>query len=283
MAQAQVPLPMRPFGRTSRRGSLVGAAALSSLVCRPSSFTPPGRPSRASITTTLGRPYLSPFYSPEIFGDSGQAGSAPSRAGGPAGCPSRRRCSSCGRPGGFRVTCYYYRGAYYKAFWADPPACTVGEPRKTYLGEASLAAHHAEHPPLLPLPGAPLPRPLAIDVWDALWFTDPAPGSRSASASAPWCCRSTSILLSGYTLRLPFAAAPGRRPPRRHLRAPQCRHTAYDCVELPQPPAHALGLVQPVLGRLHRPLRAAVLDGHLERLEDHLDAGTTRRTSTTSW
>ena len=25
-------------------------------------------------------------------------------------------------PGGFRLTCYYYRGAYYKAFWADPPS-----------------------------------------------------------------------------------------------------------------------------------------------------------------
>jgi hypothetical protein len=41
-------------------------------------------------------------------------------------------------PGGFRVTCYYYRGAYYKAFWADPPSCTVGEPRKKYLGERSF-------------------------------------------------------------------------------------------------------------------------------------------------
>jgi hypothetical protein len=41
-------------------------------------------------------------------------------------------------PGGFRFTCYYYRGAYYKAFWADPPNCTVGEPRKTYLGERSF-------------------------------------------------------------------------------------------------------------------------------------------------
>src|SRR5262249_35233160 len=41
-------------------------------------------------------------------------------------------------PGGFRVTCYYYRGAYYKALWADPPACTEGEPRKTYLGERSF-------------------------------------------------------------------------------------------------------------------------------------------------
>ena len=41
-------------------------------------------------------------------------------------------------PGGFRFTCYYYRGAYYKAFWADPPSCTVGEPRKSYWGERSF-------------------------------------------------------------------------------------------------------------------------------------------------
>jgi hypothetical protein len=32
-------------------------------------------------------------------------------------------------PAGFRLTCYYYRGAYYKSFWADPPSCAVGEPR----------------------------------------------------------------------------------------------------------------------------------------------------------
>jgi hypothetical protein len=35
----------------------------------------------------------------------------------------------------FRFTCYYYRKAYYRAFWMDPPACAVGEPRKGYLGE----------------------------------------------------------------------------------------------------------------------------------------------------
>ena len=28
----------------------------------------------------------------------------------------------------FRATCYYFRGAYYKAFFMDPPACAVGEP-----------------------------------------------------------------------------------------------------------------------------------------------------------
>jgi len=41
-------------------------------------------------------------------------------------------------PGLFRFTCYYYRGAYYKSFWADPPACAVSEPRKTYLGEKTF-------------------------------------------------------------------------------------------------------------------------------------------------
>src|SRR3982751_4589770 len=38
-------------------------------------------------------------------------------------------------PPGVRLTCYYYRGAYYKGFWADPPSCAVGEPRKSYRGE----------------------------------------------------------------------------------------------------------------------------------------------------
>ena len=41
-------------------------------------------------------------------------------------------------PALFRFTCYYYRGAYYKAFWADPPSCAVGEPRKGYTGEHGL-------------------------------------------------------------------------------------------------------------------------------------------------
>ena len=41
-------------------------------------------------------------------------------------------------PGGFRLTCYYYRKAYYRAFFFDPPACAVGEPRNQYAGETRL-------------------------------------------------------------------------------------------------------------------------------------------------
>ncbi len=36
---------------------------------------------------------------------------------------------------GFRLTCYYYRRAYYRSFWASPQACAVAEPHKSYSGE----------------------------------------------------------------------------------------------------------------------------------------------------
>ena len=36
---------------------------------------------------------------------------------------------------GFRLTCYYYRRAYYRAFWQSPPACGVAEPHAKYTGE----------------------------------------------------------------------------------------------------------------------------------------------------
>jgi hypothetical protein len=35
----------------------------------------------------------------------------------------------------FRLTCYYYRKAYYRAFWLSPPACAVAEPHSSYSGE----------------------------------------------------------------------------------------------------------------------------------------------------
>ncbi len=42
-------------------------------------------------------------------------------------------------PGGFRVTCYYYRKAYYRAYFLDPPACAVGESRgHGYRGETRM-------------------------------------------------------------------------------------------------------------------------------------------------
>ncbi|MCY3706127.1 MAG: hypothetical protein OXH08_11640, partial [Gammaproteobacteria bacterium] len=86
--------------------------------------------------------YLSPFYSPELLGDSHHAWLGPSPAWWADSWLGWLRWSPAfmilWAPLGFRFTCYYYRGAYYKAFWGDPPSCTVGEPRKSYLGEHSF-------------------------------------------------------------------------------------------------------------------------------------------------
>lgn len=39
-------------------------------------------------------------------------------------------------PGGFRVTCYYYRKAYYRSFWLSPPSCSVADAHDSYTGES---------------------------------------------------------------------------------------------------------------------------------------------------
>ena len=71
-------------------------------------------------------PYLSPFYSPLID---------------PAHrwWPLSPALLILGGPLGFRATCYYYRKAYYRAFFLDPPACAVGEPvEHRYRGETAF-------------------------------------------------------------------------------------------------------------------------------------------------
>ncbi|HEU0298970.1 MAG TPA: hypothetical protein VFR37_05930 [Longimicrobium sp.] len=83
-------------------------------------------------------PYLSPLYSPELFGASEHAWLGPRPGWWPGWLPFSPALLILPFPGLFRFTCYYYRGAYYKAFWADPPSCAVGEPRKGYLGERYL-------------------------------------------------------------------------------------------------------------------------------------------------
>jgi hypothetical protein len=39
---------------------------------------------------------------------------------------------------GFRITCYYYRKAYYRSVWQSPTGCAVPEPRAHYTGETRL-------------------------------------------------------------------------------------------------------------------------------------------------
>lgn len=41
-------------------------------------------------------------------------------------------------PGLFRLTCYYYRKAYYRSFWWAPPACAIPDARRGYEGETGF-------------------------------------------------------------------------------------------------------------------------------------------------
>jgi hypothetical protein len=103
-------------------------------------------------------------------------------------------------PGGFRFTCYYYRGAYYKAFWADPPSCAVGEPRASYLGERSFPlVLQNVHRYFLYLALLFLVI-LAYDVWTAMWFPDPATGGRTFGIGVGTIVLAVNVvLLAGYT------------------------------------------------------------------------------------
>ena len=227
-------------------------------------------------------PYLSPFYSPELFGNSPHAWFGPKPGWWPAWLPFSPALLILPFPGLFRFTCYYYRGAYYKAFWADPPPAPSAS-RASATAASVVPADPAERPPLFPL------RRAAVPLRAARTTCGRRCGSPIRRPDGPsfgigvgtLVLADNVVLLGGYTLGCHslrhviggYLDRLSRRP---------VRQPAYDCVELPQPRPHALGLVQPVLRRVRRPLRPALLDGHLDRLEDPL-MPTTRPSSTTSW
>src|SRR5579884_3040622 len=172
-------------------------------------------------------PYLSPFYSPELFGPvhEGWFGQQPSWI--PAWVTAAMLILWA--PGGFRVTCYYYRGAYYKAFWADPPSCTVGEPRKTYLGERSFPLIIQNIHRYFLYIAIVFIFLLARDVWDALWFPTANGGTQFGIGVGTLVLAANVVLLGSYTFGCHSL---------RHLtgglfdqlsRRP-ARKAAYDCV-----------------------------------------------------
>jgi hypothetical protein len=68
-------------------------------------------------------PYLSPLYSPEFLF---------------SWWPLSPAIFVLWAPAGFRVTCYYYRKAYYRAFFMTPAACAVGARPQNYKGERAI-------------------------------------------------------------------------------------------------------------------------------------------------
>ena len=87
----------------------------------------------------FAEPLISPFYSPCL-----SAACEPGTVLAIFGQPFNNQYFGIGIspalfvlifPLGFRMTCYYYRKSYYRAFWMSPPACAVAEPHKKYTGE----------------------------------------------------------------------------------------------------------------------------------------------------
>jgi hypothetical protein len=121
-----------------------------------------------------GANYLSPFFSPEFWGTSphaiGSATQLPSWW--PGWLPFSPAFLILWIPAGFRFTCYYYRGAYYKAFWADPINCAVGEPRKSFLGERYFPLVIQNIHRYFFYLAVLFIILLSYDAWLGMWFTD---------------------------------------------------------------------------------------------------------------
>jgi len=141
-----------------------------------------------------GTNYLSPFYSPELFGNSPHAwfGTLPSWW--PAWLPYSPAILILWAPAGFRLTCYYYRGTYYKSFWADPPGCAVGEPRKNYIGESNWPLRIQNVHRYFMYIAVLFIVMLTIDAIKAFWFAD---GFGIGVGTIVLCVNA--FLLAGYT------------------------------------------------------------------------------------
>lgn len=199
MSSIDIPLRGNRFGQTARRDlwwlqPLVTLLGLSLFIIYATWAAFQGHDYRFG-------PYLSPFYSPEIFGDPLRSWFGALPVWWPSWAPVSVALYILWAPGGFRLTCYYYRGAYYKAFWADPPSCTVGEPRKTYRGERSFPLIMQNvHRYFLYLALVFLVI-LALDVWHALWFADPATGAVHFGIGVGTLVLAVNVVLLGcYTL-----------------------------------------------------------------------------------
>ena len=68
-------------------------------------------------------PYLTPIYEPKLHGEFGVWWFSPALL-------------ILWGPAGFRLTCYYYRRAYYRSYFLSPPGCAVGDALKSYDGES---------------------------------------------------------------------------------------------------------------------------------------------------
>jgi len=144
--------------------------------------------------------YLSPMYSPLFFGESHHAWFGGLPGWWPGWLPFYPAFLILWAPGGFRLTCYYYRGAYYKSFWGSPPSCSVGKIQKNYRGENSFplifqnAHRYFMYFALIFLVI------LASDVYKGMFFTDTSTGATEFGIGVGTLVLALNVILLGsYT------------------------------------------------------------------------------------
>lgn len=172
MSSIDVPLTKRGFGATQRTDNwwveplLIFLGYFAFLIyANYAVFVPDVSPGVPAFKVP-GTNYLSPMYSPELLEER--------PTWWPGFLPFSAAMLILWAPAGFRFTCYYYRGAYYKGFWADPPSCAVGEPRKSYWGERKFPLIIQNIHRYFLYIAIIFIGILAWDAWRALWFPDAA-------------------------------------------------------------------------------------------------------------
>ena len=166
-------------------------------------------------------------------------------------------------PLGFRATCYYYRKAYYRFYFADPPGCAVGEPtvhRRYRMETAFPFILQNLHRFFLYLAFVPLFF-LWLDAILSLQF-DGQVADRARGRSS---CGFNALLLTGYSLSCHslrhlvggkldcFSCTPATPGPLHAVAA----------ADVAQPAPHGVGLGEPDLGHAGRPVHPAAGDrGH---------------------
>jgi hypothetical protein len=149
-----------------------------------------------------GAHYLSPFYSPLIFGQEGEPRwfAAPQPGWWPTWAPFSPAFLILAFPAMMRFTCYYYRGAYYKSFWGAPPACAVGGPHGgRYTGERRFPLILQNIHRYVFYCAAVFVFILLYDAWKAMWFTMPDGSHRFGIGLGSVVLLVNALLLGGYT------------------------------------------------------------------------------------
>ena len=204
--------------------------------------------------------YLTPFYSPCISGEC-VAGSSSLGHWFPAVPPIiPYAIVSLVFVLGFRLTCYYYRGAYYRAFWRAPTACAVREPHQKYTGETRF-----------PLIMQNLHRYLfyaailisILNTYDAVQAFHGKDGGVGFGLGTLIIVVNV-VLLWAYTAVLPLVPAHHRRPAEELLQAPGAI-LDVDADLQAQPAAHAARVDDARHADADRPLHPARGQRHHQR------------------